>query len=242
MLVLQAKEERTVPCWLLPECGILGSWAAGWWHLMVPRPSPRDGRARVRGRSSSHSPGLSNSTLSPGTPSLSTRANHSNLSLITEILTVVIGEIGTSMTRLEDSSITQCAQRKHAVMEGSSLCHHQPVQLAWELILWQTSALHDFQKARHFVYGLNVTCDTLKNLTDCYELWEVWADRILPSWHKAVAAAQLTTLSLWAEQRPSLWRLRDESARCQWAQVHQNSHYPNPPARPILLSCWVGLG
>lgn len=94
MLVLQAKEEGAVPCWLLPECGILGSWAAGWWHLMVPRPSPRDGRARARRRSSSHSPGPSNSTLSPGTPSLSTRANHSNFSLITEILTVVIGEMG----------------------------------------------------------------------------------------------------------------------------------------------------
>lgn len=78
-------------------------------------------------------------------------------------------------------------------MEGSNLCHHQPGQLTWELILWQESVLHYVQKPLYIVYDPSIICDTLKNLTDCYELG---AERIGPSWHKAVTAAQLTMLSL----------------------------------------------
>lgn len=72
---LRAKEEGAVPHWLLPEhvFGLMSSWV-----MTPPGPTPQSQGQKSR---------------TQGTPSLSTRVNYSNSSLITEALTGVIGDL-----------------------------------------------------------------------------------------------------------------------------------------------------
>lgn len=157
------------------------------------------------------------------------RVNYSNFSLITETLTVWLERF--RQTWLHWKLTHHSASPEKAGSDGGV----QPLAApAWPAHLGADPAANISSAGCSKTSVLcmaSVIC--YKNLTDCCEFW---ADRILPAWHKAVTAAQLTTLSLWAEQCPSLWRLRWISQVSQWAQIQQNT------TTQTLLSHWDGAG